>query len=747
MERTTMTTKILLSQSNALAQGGSTSFPGSENVRIVQFNPMAGNGFSGTVKIEQSYSTSPAATDYATLMTVDFTAHTTDLIIEAVSNAPSIRATISAYTSGGIAIYGNSAARTVASGGNGSSTNPTAVVDSAHKVAGSGSTFKINSAVVPAFTSDDVVYSGNTTITITDVLDGTNGATGKQDLIGTITATAAEINSLASSGIVAADMVTLAAFTGTSNELNYLTGSTSNIQTQLTAINSALPTGSIASMATTGAIIDAYFDTTPTVTITNLNNLAGLTATATDLNYLLGSAGTFTTADLAKLGSVTASAVEISKLTGFTGTTAELNVVAGVTSSTADINAVGGFAATGVTSTQYAYLSGLTQNVQAFMTAQPSLTSLTASVNDLNLMTGAFAGTGSFASPITSTEISYLNGLTSAVQTQLGNKRTIGVDIGINEIAGAAITVIEMNYLSGATANIQSQFNLITASGTYIKSTGTNSDMTVPFILSAGTAAVPSVSFTGATTSGLYLEGAGVGLAVIGTRFASADGVDFVIGTGATSGSPTLKGVGFGLTDPAYTFTGDTDSGFHWVGADSVAIVAGAEAMATFDAATNAITVGGTVVNNNTITFDGVFSGEKQLGVATVVDGMTVGQTSLYTVPTGRTAIITKIYVRLTGVTGFVDGTLLRMNIGHTTFTEIVDNSTNSAIFNPAYIFGTAGQVMPLGVGANTFPAISGSAGADYQILTSAAVLQADVVAAANSTTYAMELIVFGYEF
>jgi hypothetical protein len=750
-----MANKILLSQATTTALGSGVSFSGSENVRIIQFNPKITDGFSGSVLIEQSYSTSPGNTDYATLATVDFSVHKSDLILEIISNAPTIRASVSTYTSGGIAIYGGSADRNTISGSQGSSTGPTAVVSSSHKVAGSGPTFKINSVVVPSITSDDVVYSSKFSLTVTDLFDGTNGAIGKQDKIGTgaITASEADVNILtgvATYGLTLADMQRVADTNTTTTQANYSSTLTSNIQTQLDAITAAQSTGSIAAMATTGAIIDGFFTTTPTVTITNLNNLSGLTATAADLNYLLGTAGTFTAADLVKLGTVTATAVEINKLSGFTGTSTDLNAISGITSSIADLNTIVGLNATGVSTTQLSFLSGLTQNVQAYIAAQPTLTGLTATANDINLLTGAFTGTGSFSGAITATEMSYLDGVTSAIQTQIDAKRIIGVDIGISEISGASITTTELNYASGVTSNIQSQFDAISG-GNYITTTG-GGTMNVPLFMSDGTAVAPGMGFAGATSTGAYLEGAGIGFAVAGVRMGSLDATNLVIGDGATAGNPTIKGTSQSVLNPAYTFTGDTDTGMFWIGADSVGISAAGTVMASFDSTANAITLGGAATENNDVNITGLFGGERELGSADILAGAgtgTVGQTALYTVPTGRTAVITKVLVILTNVVAFTDATLLRMNMGFgASFNELVDNVTNTTIFNDGfYTFGTAGQVLPLGVGSNTFPAIAGSSGADYQILTSATVLNADVTALANSTQFDMKLVVFGYEY
>lgn len=746
-----MANKVLIQQNNVVQPYPAQTFAGSDNIRIIQFNPDINQGFSGSVVIEGSYASVPSNTDFNTIMTVTFTGHQSNLTLEVESNAPHLRARIATSTGGSIAVFADSASRAI-QGSQGASP-ATAVIDSPSRVAGSGNGFKINSIVVPSITSGDVVYENNFSYTVTDMLDGTNGATGKQDRIGTgaITASEADVNILtgmSAYGLTSADAQKLADTNVTAAEINRLSGVTSNVQTQLNTISASVPTG-LSGISTSAATIDAFFDAASSVAISDISVLDGLTASAADLNTLAGTASTFSAADLTKLGGINASATEINALSGFTGTSTDLNKIVGLTVSNADLNAINGLSGTGVTATQIGYLNGLTQNVQSALSSMPNLSGLSASVNDLNTIAGIFAGTGAYSAQISATEISYLNGLTSSIQSQLNNKRDIGVAIGIAEISGASITTTEMNYLQGATSNIQAQINSLSTSSL----TAAGGTLTGNLYISNGSAAAPGLGFTAPNNAtGFYLFGAnGLGISVNGTAFVSANGTDLVVGDGSTTGSPTIKGVGMGVTDPAYSFTGDTDTGIYRVGANSIGIVAGAEAMATFDATADAITMGGTVSNNNTITFDGVFAGEKMLGRANVLAGSTsgaIGNKVLYTVPTGRSAIITKIMVRLTKVTAFVDGSLFRMNIGFgAAFDEIVDNANNASIFNPAYGFNTPNQVMPLGVGDNTFPAISGSAGADYQTLNAGSVLQTSVTALAGATDYDMEIIVFGHEY
>jgi len=744
-----MANKVLIAQNSAVQPYTAQTFAGSDSGRTVQFNPQSGIGFSGSVVIEGSYAPVPGNSDFTEILSVTFTGHTTNLTLEVQSNAPTIRARIASSTQGAIAVAADSFNRPIQ--GSQGATPATALVNSANRVSGNGSGFKINSIVVPSITSDDVFYANDFAKTVTDILDGTNGATGKQDKIGNITALEGDINLLtgtAAYGLTTPDLQKLADTNATATELNWMSGVTSNVQSQINAVAATVPSG-LTGLNATAATIDAFFNIPATVSLADLNPLDGITATAADLNTFAGSSGSFTAADLTKLGATTATAAELNKLSGYTGTSSDLNTLVGMTATSTDINTITGLAASGVTVTQISHLSGLTQNVESALNSIPNLSGLSASVGDLNTLTGIFAGTGGYGAPVTASEMGRLNGVTSNIQAQLNAKRDSNVTIGIAEISGASISTTELNYLQGSTSNIQSQINALGVSAI----TASGGSLTGQLFISNGTAAAPGIGFVAPNTAtGFYLYGAtGLGISIAGTQFVSADGVDLTVGPTAVIGRPMLKGVGFAVTDPAFSFSGDTDTGINRGGANVVDIVAGGEALAKFDGTTSAITLGGTVTTNNTVVVDGVFAGEKMLGRATILAGSvtgTIGQHPLYTVPVGRNTIVTKIAVRLINVTNFVNGALLRMNIGFgATFDELVDNTNNIGIYNPAYLFNTANQVLMLGSGTNPFSAIAGAAGASYQVMTAGATLKADITALAGADDFNMEIIVFGHEY
>ena len=145
--------------------------------------------------------------------------------------------------------------------------------------------------------------------------------------------------------------------------------------------------------------------TAVTATAAELNKLDGVTATTTELNYVDGVTSSIqtqlnakgTVSSLSDL-SITATAAELNKLDGVTATTTELNYVDGVTSSIqTQLNA------------KQATITGAATTIDT-----ENLTASRALVSD---------GSGKVAvSAVTSTEVGYLDGVTSAIQTQLNAK-------------------------------------------------------------------------------------------------------------------------------------------------------------------------------------------------------------------------------------------------------------------------------------------------------------------------------------
>jgi len=157
---------------------------------------------------------------------------------------------------------------------------------------------------------------------------------------------------------------------------------------------------------------------------------------------------------------------ELDILDGLTATTAELNIMDGVTATTAEINYVDG-----VTSAIQTQIDGKQATITGAATTIDD-TDLTASRAVISNASGKVA-----VSAVTDTELGYLDGVTSAVQTQIdGKQATItGAASSITssnltalrslysdasgKVAASSITATELSYLGGVTSAIQTQLN------------------------------------------------------------------------------------------------------------------------------------------------------------------------------------------------------------------------------------------------------------------------------------------------
>jgi len=755
-----MTLVTLLSQTGVAAPapggiGPIVAFPSSDNVRTFQINAAAGAPLNATMVIQGSNKPSPGAGDFQTIATISFTGHTTNFSMDVGSNFTSVQVKITAITSGQVAVFGDSRSGALTGGTGTTLALATAVVSSQLKVGITGQFVHVSAPVVPSITSDDVVFALDFNRTVTDELVDLKAFVDPLGVAGVDTADLAILAGVSSKGdpLTNADLCKLAQIDASSSELNFSVGVTSGIQAQLDAVTSGFVIGAgidLTGLTATVTDLNTFFDgTVVTISVATVQSaLSGLTATSGDLNALAGTAGDVFAPDFVKLGDITASAVEINVLNGLSATTAELNKLAGLTTTTTDLNVIDGLTGAGISLTEFAFLNGLTENVQAALNTITPLPGLTASAADINLLTGAFTGVGAFSGgAISSAEIAHLNGLTSNIQGQLDAKRNTADTIGVAEITGSSITTTELNFSSGLVSNIQAQIDAI---GTGFL-TITGGTMTGALCIADGVAAAPGLCLASSATTGLYLEGApGVGLTVAGTRFSNWDGATYRVGSAISLAEPHMRGVGFSETDPQFAFGGDSDTGMFWGGADILGFSAAGERMLELDGAGSAVTVGGPTATNNSVTISGIFDGEKLLGVASGLDATSMADTAIYTVPAGRSAVVTKVMVIITSaVIGGGSTSVLRMNIGFTgaLFDEIVDNVNNTTIFDPGYGFDTADQVMPLGYGDNAFPAIAGSSGKDYQALTAGAILTASVQTASDFTTLTFRVAAFGYEF
>ena len=227
-----------------------------------------------------------------------------------------------------------------------------------------------------------------------------------------------------------------------------------------------------------------------TATAAELNKLDGVTATATELNYTDGVTSNIQT----QLNNKAASS-HTHGASSITGLTANRALVS---------NSSGNPAVSAVTSTELGYLDGVTSNVQTQLNgkAASSHTHSIANVSGLQTaLDGKAASSHTHAatqitgltasralvsdtsgrpavSSVTSTELGYLDGVTSAIQTQLNGKAASShthaatsitglttnralVSNGSGQVGVSPITTTELGYLDGVTSNIQTQLNSI----------------------------------------------------------------------------------------------------------------------------------------------------------------------------------------------------------------------------------------------------------------------------------------------
>ena len=116
------------------------------------------------------------------------------------------------------------------------------------------------------------------------------------------------------------------------------------------------------------------------------------------------------------------------------------------------------------TATELNYVDGVTSNIQTQLDAKGTVSTLadlsvTASAAELNLLDGVTA---------TTTELNYVDGVTSNIQTQLNAKGTVSTlaDLSVtasaaelNLLDGVTATTTELNYVDGVTSAIQTQID------------------------------------------------------------------------------------------------------------------------------------------------------------------------------------------------------------------------------------------------------------------------------------------------
>ena len=334
----------------------------------------------------------------------------------------------------------------------------------------------VDGAIVPVLDSD--INLGSPTAYFKDSYIDTVTTTGDVAVGGALSAASFAIGGTALTATIT-ELNTLDGITATTAELNYTDGVTSNIQTQL---NAKQP-------------LDAQ-----------LTDIASLTPA--DGTFIVGNGTNFVAeapaTALASLG-VTSTATELNVLDGTTVTTTELNYVHNVTSPIqTQLNAKQALNA------KLTDISNLTLADNFFLVSTGTNLALESPATAL----------GSLGVTATATELNYVDGVTSSIQAQLGTKAplasptftgtltapiinaTSDLKIG-GETIGATVT--EINYLSGVTSSVQTQLDALQASDTDLSAIAALTPSDSTFIVGNGTSWVAETGATVRASLGLTI--------------------------------------------------------------------------------------------------------------------------------------------------------------------------------------------------------------------------------------------------
>jgi len=192
--------------------------------------------------------------------------------------------------------------------------------------------------------------------------------------------------------------------------------------------------------------------------------------------------------ELATMSSGTASALadltqtEVQAIDGITASTAELNKLDGVTASTAELNKLDGVTAT---TAEINHVDGVTSNVQAQLDAKQPLD---AELTELATMAGTTASSLADltqaevqildGATVSTTELNYVDGVTSAVQTQLDAKQPLDSDL--TTLSGMQAGTASILASSTALTSTTAELNLLDGKSVVTSVSGSSTDVQLP---------------------------------------------------------------------------------------------------------------------------------------------------------------------------------------------------------------------------------------------------------------------------
>ncbi len=228
---------------------------------------------------------------------------------------------------------------------------------------------------------------------------------------------------------------------------------------------------------------------------------------------------------------------ELDILDGLTATTAELNIMDGVTATTAEIN----------------YVDGVTSAIQTQIDGkQATITGAATTIDDANLTASRAVisnASGKVAvSAVTDTELGYVSGVTSAIQTQLGGKQAT--------ITGAATTIDDADLtasrvlVSNSSGKVAVSSTTTTDLGNFIDGSslnasnldsGTVNDARLPASISSDITGNAATATTAAALTGDVTRSGDFTVDASGDIILDADGNDFKFKNGAGGDTATLS--------------------------------------------------------------------------------------------------------------------------------------------------------------------------------------------------------------